>query len=375
MTNWPKKEFESVYEIPSRNGLSKPSRVRGSGYKMINMGELFSNNRIYDIDMELVPLTDAEKEKAKVEPGDLLFARQSLVAEGAGKCIIVMETSELTVFESHIIRVRLNQKLADPLFYYYYFRSPASPMKTIVQHCVQAGIKASDLSKLEVVVPPLSEQQKIASVFNSIDAKIENNNRINQNLQEQAFALFDHYFHSVIEGNNAIGDYITPKRGKNLLSKDAVPGEVPVVAGGLEPATYHNTANTSSPVVTISASGANSGFVRLWNTPVWSSDSSYIDSTMTPNVYFWYVMLKKRQKEIYDSQTGSAQPHIYPQHIAVMPVDSLDDALIDKYTEQVTPLFRMIGANIDENKKLICLRDTLLPKLMSGELDVSEIEL
>ena len=189
MTNWPKKEFESVYEIPSRNGLSKPSKVRGTGYKMINMGELFSNNRIYDIDMELVPLTDAEKEKAKVEPGDLLFARQSLVAEGAGKCIIVMETSDLTVFESHIIRVRLNKEHADPLFYYYYFRSPASPMKTIVQHCVQAGIKASDLSKLEVIVPPLSEQQKIASIFNSIDAKIENNNRINQNLAEQIRTL------------------------------------------------------------------------------------------------------------------------------------------------------------------------------------------
>lgn len=182
MKNWPKYNFESVYAMPSRNGLSKPSRVRGSGYKMINMGELFSNNRIYDIDMELVPLTDAEKEKAKVEPGDLLFARQSLVAEGAGKCIIVMETSELTVFESHIIRVRLNKDQADPLFYYYYFRSPASPMRRIIQHCVQAGIKASDLSKLEVIVPPLCEQQKIASIFNSIDTKIENNNRINQNL-------------------------------------------------------------------------------------------------------------------------------------------------------------------------------------------------
>ena len=179
MVKWPVTTFEKLYEIPSRNGLSKPSRVRGSGYKMINMGELFANDRIYDINMELVPLTDIEKEKAKILPFDLLFARQSLVAAGAGKCSIVMETSDLTVFESHLIRVRLNKLIADPFFYYYYFRSSCSPMQTIIQHCVQAGIKASDLSKLEVVVPPLCAQRKISSVLMSIDKKIEENKKIN----------------------------------------------------------------------------------------------------------------------------------------------------------------------------------------------------
>jgi type I restriction enzyme S subunit len=100
-------------------------------------------------------------------------------------------------------------------------------------------------------------------------------------------------FSDVSAGNKLIGDIITPKRGKGLLSKDAVFGDAPVVAGGLEPATYHNIANTTSPVLTISASGANAGFVNLWNIPVWSSDSSFIDADMTNDVYFWYVMLKK----------------------------------------------------------------------------------
>ena len=181
MEKWEVSSFEKLYAIPSRNGLSKPSRVRGSGYKMINMGELFSNDRIYNIDMELVPLTDAEKEKARVLPLDLLFARQSLVAAGAGKCSVVMETSDLTVFESHLIRVRLNKSIADPFFYYYYFKSSCSPMQTIIQHCVQAGIKASDLSRLEVAVPPICEQHKIASVLMSLDDKIEENKKINKN--------------------------------------------------------------------------------------------------------------------------------------------------------------------------------------------------
>ena len=81
---------------------------------------------------------------------DLLFARQSLVLEGAGKCSIVMEVSELTVFESHLIRVRLDKSKANPMFYYYYLRSPISPVKTIVSQCAQAGIRGSDLQELKL---------------------------------------------------------------------------------------------------------------------------------------------------------------------------------------------------------------------------------
>ena len=155
MNNWNNVKFSSLYAIPSKNGLTKPSRIRGSGYKMINMGELFANDRIYDIPMELVPLSESEKITSKVEKNDLLFARQSLIVSGAGKCSIVLEVSPLTVFESHIIRVRLNEKIANPLFYYYYFKSTLSPIKKIVQHCVQAGIKASDLAELTVINPPI----------------------------------------------------------------------------------------------------------------------------------------------------------------------------------------------------------------------------
>lgn len=176
------------------------------------------------------------------------------------------------------------------------------------------------------------------------------------------------------EKSHTIGDYIVPKRGKNLLSKDAIWGDVPVVAGGLEPATYHNSANTKPPVLTISASGANAGFVNLWNIPVWSSDSSFIDLTMTKEVYFWYVLLKLRQKEIFDSQTGSAQPHIYPQHISVLPIAELDMTKVSEFTKTVTPLFGKIGENQQENRTLTTIRDTLLPKLMNGEIEVNSVQ-
>lgn len=163
--SWNTIRFGDLYAEDSRNGLTKPSKVRGSGYKMINMGELFANDRIYDIPMELVPLKDSEKKNAKVEKGDLLFARQSLVLEGAGKCSIVLDVSSLTVFESHLIRVRLDKERANPLFYYYYFKSPLSPVSTIVSQCAQAGIRGSDLQELEIVFPSLPTQNRIASVL------------------------------------------------------------------------------------------------------------------------------------------------------------------------------------------------------------------
>lgn len=239
----------------------------------------------------------------------------------------------------------------------------------------QPKLSQANLNAMEFDIPSIKEQQDILSILLPIEQKIRINKEINNNLEQQTQAIFDSMFPNITNGENTIGDTITPKRGKGLLSKNAVFGNVPVVAGGLEPSTYHNTANTKTPVLAISASGANAGFVSLWNIPIWSSDSSFIDSSMTDDVYFWYVLLKKRQREIYDSQTGSAQPHIYPQHIAAMPISDLNFDDVRNYTSIVTPIFEMIGHNKDENARLATTRDTLLPKLMSGELDVSDIDL
>lgn len=174
-------------------------------------------------------------------------------------------------------------------------------------------------------------------------------------------------FQNISYGTDHVGDYITPKRGTPLLSKDAMPGCVPVIAGGLVPTTYHNVANTAAPVLTISGSGANAGYVNIWHDSVWSSDSSYIDSEMTSNVYFWYAFLKLRQQDIFDIQTGSAQPHIYPKHISELSIGDVANSEIESYTSQVTPLFAKAGANICENNELKRLRDWLLPMLMNGQ--------
>lgn len=231
------------------------------------------------------------------------------------------------------------------------------------------------LNNIEINICDYETQRKIGKILKNIDDKVKINNKINNNLYEEAVALYKDKFKGIGQGKKTIGDYIVPKRGKNLLTRDAIDGDTPVVAGGIDPSAYHNQFNTKSPVITISASGANAGYTNLWNIPVWASDCSYIDDSITKNVYFWYIVLKTRQNEIFDAQTGSAQPHIYPQHIAEMSIGELNIAEVEKYNNLVAPLFKMIGENQKENKKLSELRDTLLPKLMNGEIDLDNIEI
>ena len=280
------------------------------------------------------------------------------------KLMVIRPYTDL-VLPQYLYMILKSQPIIDELQHLAETRSGTFPQITF----------SAELAPMDIKLPPLETQEKIAKVLSAIDDKIELNNSINNNLEQQIFALFDNIFPNVREGEKTISNYFTPKRGKNLLSKSAIFGDVPVVAGGLNPSTYHNIANTNAPVITISASGANAGFVNLWHIPVWSSDSSFIDDTITQNIYFWYVMLKKRQQEIFDSQTGSAQPHIYPQHIESMSISDIKIDAITEFNKSVTPLFQKIGENTKENSILTQLRDTLLPKLMSGEIDVSNVEI
>ena len=83
---------------PVRNGIYKKKEFHGRGVKIVNMGELFANPRLRNIPMRRVELTERERDRSSVLKGDLLFTRRSLVAEGAGKCSVVLETDEVTTF-------------------------------------------------------------------------------------------------------------------------------------------------------------------------------------------------------------------------------------------------------------------------------------
>lgn len=159
-----------------------------------------------------------------------------------------------------------------------------------------------------------------------------------------------------------------PEKGKNITKKTITPGIVPVVAGGLTPAYYHNTHNVTGPVVTISASGANAGFVNLYHQNIWASDCSYINSEITNYIYSAYLFLKSKQDEITKMQQGAAQPHVYPKDLVRLVLADAPDEIWEKFEKLVEPLFGYLKINIEEITSLSEMRDILLPKLLSGEI-------
>lgn len=194
-SNFPMVRFGDLFSVPQRNGLTRPSRVRGAGLPMVNMGELFANARIHDIPMDLVPV--GERDAASLlQKDDLLFARQSLVLEGAGKCSIFLGHKK-TVFESHLIRCRLDASKYDPLFYFYYFSS--GPGKAVMGRIIEqgagaAGIRGSDLIELKVPCPPLAEQRRVAKALGTLDLEIETLASQNSALVSIVGAMFQSWF-------------------------------------------------------------------------------------------------------------------------------------------------------------------------------------
>lgn len=309
---------------------------------------------------------------AKFQNGDVLLARITPCLEN-GKTAFVnfLNSSEAGSGSTEFIVMRAINGVADNRYVYYLatsadFRDYA--IKSMVGTSGRQRVQIDALADYELDLPDLATQKKIAATLSAFDDKIELNRQMNETLEEMGRSLFRHYFIDNPEAKNwpmvKVGDLIKPKRGKSLVARVMKKGRVPVVGGGLSAAGMHDVANTTAPVVTVSASGANAGYVSLWSVPVWSSDSSYIDSTVTPYVYYWYFFLKNKQKEIFDMQTGTGQPHIYPSHIGLLDINDAPERAISRFNVAVEPLFSKVAANNEETLLLGATRDMLAEKLI-----------
>ena len=112
-----------------------------------------------------------------------------------------------------------------------------------------------------------------------------------------------------------LGDVVEIQKGELITEKNAVPGAIPVIAGGKKPAYFHNCANRSGKTITISGSGANAGYIAFYDTPIFASDCSTIGEGPNYSVEFVYYALLLKQGAIYKAQTGGAQPHIHPSDL------------------------------------------------------------
>lgn len=392
---WKTIPFGNLYAINSRNGLTKPSKVRGSGYKMINMGELFSHGRLYDIPMELVPLTEREKQY-KIEKNDLLFARQSLVLAGAGQCSIIKEVSDLTVFESHLIRVRLDTKKACPDFYYYYLQSPLSPIKTIVSQCAQAGIRGNELQLLEVLYPPLEHQNRIADILSSYDDLIENNQKQIKLLEEAAQRLYKEWFvdlrfpghektpivDGVPEGwtEKSLSDIATIVMGQSPKSEfynqecNGLPFHQGVASYGkrfltdnIYSTSYTRIAEAGSILFSVRAPVGRLNLTK--HKIIIGRGLAAINHKRGMQSYLYYAL-----KELFFMDNLIGNGAIF----ASVSKEELYNQKLFVPSEKIESIFNQMASDIDDKIKVLDeqtvklqeARDRLLPKLMSGEIEV-----
>ena len=355
--------------------------------------------------------------KEEVNRGDILLTSEAPLGQ-----LMLWNSDEKIVLSQRLFAIRSNKYL-DSTYLYYYMTSDKyqHELESRSTGTTVTGIKQSQLVHTVVEYPKIFTQKRIAYILASLDEKIELNRKMNQTLEAMAQTLFKSWFvdfdpvHAKANADSNVGhgqiakelgisreildwfpdefeeselgmtpkgwevkkfgDIVTPKKGKSITKKTIIEGDVPVVAGGLTPAYYHNQFNVEAPVITISASGANAGFVNLYNTNIWASDCSYINSTNSDYVLTHYIYLRLKQSEITWMQQGAAQPHIYPSHLKRLDIVDAGTKIWDDFENLITPMFKKITINKTETQTLQKTRDALLPKLLSGELDVSELEL
>lgn len=279
--------------------------------------------------------------------------------------------------------------ISDVRFVKYCFDMLQEDCKQISQGTTQDNLSWQKLSTIEFPAPSIEIQRRIADILSAYDDLIENNQKQIRLLEEAAQRLYKEWFvdlrfpgheHAKIIDGVPEGWLQTPlstispfSRGKTITKMDTGDGKIPVVAGGLEPAYYHNKSNTCAPVITVSGSGVNAGFVRMYFQNIWASDCSYVDNSMTNFLYFTFCFMKSVKKGIDNLKKGSAQPHVYAKDLNDLKLFLPTNNLLSLFEELVTPLFTKISVCsiiLEQSKNA---RDSLLPKLMNGEINAEAI--
>lgn len=230
---------------------------------------------------------------------------------------------------------------------------------------VRGSLEWEDFCDMKLPVPSIEKQREIVKEYNTILNRIQ----INENMIEKLEYLSQCIYKEIFNDDNDQYDEIRfekiaiPKKGKNITRAKAIHGPYPVVAGGILPSCYHNAFNTNKPVVTISASGANAGYVNLYHTEVWSSDSSFIDNTVSKYVYFCYTTLKLNQDRITSMQEGTGQPHIYPEHLINLMLKDYPVELLEKFEQIATKIFKRIDICMRENINLKKIAELCMLKI------------
>ena len=302
-----------------------------------------------------------------------------------------------------VIDVDINKAIPEFVYYLLTQNNTTEQLQAIAEQSVSTypSIKPSDIENLEFKLPNLIIQNKIVSILDTIDSKICQNEKINNNLEQQAMALFKSWFidFEPFDGkvpkawiNGVLGDFVEIKRGgsprpiQNFLSdsgfhwlkiSDATGISSPfineikeyIIEAGLK-----KTVCLKSGSLVLSNS-ATPGLPKILDIDTCIHDGwLYFPSSKFSNEYL-YLYFKHIRDNLIALGNGSVFTNLKTDILKTYPTYLPTEDVLKKFDGLVQPIFSMILSKTREIKRLAEIRDTLLPKLMSGELDVSDIEL
>lgn len=339
-------------------GISSLANKEQKGVPIVRMNNLKGDEWDFS-DIKHIELSGEEKAKYMLLHGDLLFNRTNS-KELVGKCGVFREAGDW-VFASYLIKVRTDKKMLLPDFASFFLGSKLGRMQIDClsrQIIGMTNINAEEIKLIRIPVPPLAIQSEIVArmdaayadkkqkeaeaqrLLESIDGYLlgelgielpeQEENTLRSRIFRRRFSeisggRLDPFSHQLIK-NEKIGRYEFSKlknvanirKGDSITSDRILEGNIPVIAGGKTSPYSHNIANTTGDIITISASGAYSGYVWYHEIPIFASDCTIIsskDKRILSNI-FLFEYLKAEQQNIYNLQQGSGQPHVYPSDLA-----------------------------------------------------------
>ena len=237
----------------------------------------------------------------------------------------------------------------------------------------QPGLSVKTLSKVTVDLPSKEEQDKAVSILSSLEDKIAKNSKINDNLEQQAQAIYCDLFITNANPSWQLGrlsDLITVRYGKD--HKKLADGIYPVYgSGGIM--RYVEKPLYDKESVLIPRKGTLNNVMYV-NKPFWSVDTMFFTEMKLPNVAK-FVFHFVKSKDLASLNAGSAVPSMTTDILNAMELPIPDADTFYRFENIVASLYQAMRQNTQESSKLAELRDSLLPRLMSGELDVSSIDL
>lgn len=317
----------------------------------------------------------------KIEVGDILYSRRGDV----GRCAHVTKKEEGWLCGTGCLRVTIDSEKADSRFVFFQLQHPDT-IGWVEKHAVGAtmlNLNTTILSSVPIRLPALEIQKRIADILSAYDDLIENNQKQIKLLEEAAQRLYKEWFvdlrfpghenTKIVDGvpegwsRTNINEILTFHRGYDLTKNEMKAGRYPVV-GSTTVIGYHNEFKIKGPGIVTGRSGSLGKYQFIWDN-FWPHNTSlYISDYKDHNIFFVYSLLQT--VDFASLNNGGAIPTLNRNVLSNIEVIEPTDELQEMFAKIAEPQYQKIKNLEKQNNQLKMARDALLPKLMSGEVEV-----